>query len=157
MPFREEYASIILRKILTPYTTGYVDLQSPAGIGISALVFNYDGQIYASDESRMLAEMGDTKFRIGDLRTHGFADAMLSDALLDPLSESIAECVPTCVDCGLLPYCGSDPVRAYAVCGDTVDQKATSAFCRKNMGVILHLIRLLEDDPRAARVLRTWV
>ncbi len=157
VPFREEYASIILRKILTPYATGYVDLQSPAGIGISAIVFNYDGQIYASDESRMLAEMGDSKFRIGDLMTDDFADVMLSDALLDPLSESIAECVPTCADCGLLPYCGSDPVRAYAVCGDTVDQKATSAFCRKNMGVMLHLIRLLEDDPRAARVLRTWV
>src|SRR5581483_7279286 len=28
-PFREEYSSLILRKMLTPYPTGYVDLQSP--------------------------------------------------------------------------------------------------------------------------------
>jgi uncharacterized protein len=35
---REEYSALILRKILRPWATGYVDLQSPAGIGISALV-----------------------------------------------------------------------------------------------------------------------
>ena len=34
--FRENYASIILRKMLTPFTTGFVDLQSPAGTVNSA-------------------------------------------------------------------------------------------------------------------------
>jgi hypothetical protein len=29
---------------------GYVDLMSPAGIGIGAVVYNYDGHVYASDE-----------------------------------------------------------------------------------------------------------
>lgn len=55
----EEFAAIILRKILTPWSTGFVDLQSPAGIVNSVLVYNYDGGVYASDESRMLAEQGD--------------------------------------------------------------------------------------------------
>ena len=65
VPMVEIYASIIAKKMLTNADPGYVDLTSPAGIGIGALVHNYDGDIYASDEGRMLAEMGDRTFRLG--------------------------------------------------------------------------------------------
>ena len=43
----EIYASIIAKKMLTNADPGYVDLTSPAGIGIGALVYSYDGDIYA--------------------------------------------------------------------------------------------------------------
>jgi uncharacterized protein len=155
--FREEYATLILRKLLTPYPTAYVDLQSPAGIGISCLVFNYDGDIYGSDEGRMLAEMGDKTFRLGNLLSDSFEDVFTSDVLLRPLRESMAESVPMCADCGVQPYCGSNPVYHHATQGDWVGFKPTSDFCRKNMGVIRHLIHLLEDNPEAARVLRSWL
>jgi His-Xaa-Ser system radical SAM maturase HxsB len=154
---REEYATIILRKILTPFGTNYVDLQSPAGLGISCLVFNYDGDIYASDESRMLAEMGDKTFRLGNLKTHAFEDVLGSDGLQQILQETMTESMPMCADCGVQPYCGSDPVHHHAVQADWVGFKPTSDFCKKNMGVIRHLIALLEDDQKAARVLRSWV
>jgi hypothetical protein len=157
IPFREEYATLVLRKMLTPYATGYVDLQSPAGIGISAIAFNYDGAIYASDESRMLAEMGDQSFRLGDLRFDCFEKVMTSDRLLGPILESMTEGVPMCSDCGIQPYCGSDPVRHHATQGDTVGFKPTSDFCKKSMGVVRHLTRLLEDDSEAAHVLRSWI
>ena len=65
--FVEEFAAIVLRKILTPYCTGFVDLQSPAGLINSVLVYNYDGGVYCSDESRMLAEEGDFTFRLGNV------------------------------------------------------------------------------------------
>jgi hypothetical protein len=45
---------------------GYVDLRRPAGIGLGALVYNYDGKVFASDEGRMLAEMGDRTFELDD-------------------------------------------------------------------------------------------
>lgn len=157
IPFREEYSSLILRKMLTPYPAAYVDLQSPAGAGIGGLVFNYDGDIYASDEARMLAETGDRRFRLGNVITDSFEDVMLSDSLVDTLAESMSECVPMCVDCGFQPYCGSDPVYHYATQGDSVGFKPSSDFCRKNMEVMRHLIRLLEDDEQAATVLRTWL
>lgn len=63
--FVEEFTAILLRKMLTPFTTGFVDLQSPAGIINSVVVYNYDGYVYASDESRMLAEFHDYTFRLG--------------------------------------------------------------------------------------------
>ena len=155
--FREEYSSLILRKMLTPYPTGYVDLQSPAGIGIAGLVFNYDGDIYASDEARMLAETGDRRFRLGNLISDDFEDIMLSDTLVDTLSETMTEGVPMCVDCGFQPYCGSDPVFHHATQGDAVGFKPSSDFCRRNMEVMRHLIRLVEDDGRPASILKGWL
>jgi His-Xaa-Ser system radical SAM maturase HxsB len=154
---REEFATIMLQKICTPWPSGYVDLQSPAGIGIGGIVFNYDGDIYASDESRMLAEMGDKTFRLGNLFSDSYEAVMRSPSLLTPLRESMAEGVPMCVDCAFLPYCGSDPVHHHATQGDAVGFKPTSDFCRKNMAVLRHLIGLLEDDEDAAAVLRSWV
>jgi His-Xaa-Ser system radical SAM maturase HxsB len=154
--FREHYAALILRKMLTPYGTAYVDLQSPAGIGIGAVAFNYDGDVYPSDEARMLMEMGDRTFRLGNLFENTYEEIMTSDALLGPLTESMAECVPCCSDCGVQPYCGSDPVHHHRMFGDPVGFKPSSAFCRKNMGVIRHIVTLLEDDPKAAEILRGW-
>ena len=69
------------KKMLTNDDPGYVDLTSPAGIGIGALVYNYDGDVYASDEGRMLAEMGDQTFRLGNVHDSSFEDIMLSEQL----------------------------------------------------------------------------
>ena len=155
--FREEYTALLLRKMLTPFPAAYVDLQSPAGVGISCLAFNYDGEIYASDEARMLAEMGDQTFRLGHLGSDSFEEVITSDKLIDCLSATLTESMPMCADCGIQPFCGSDPVFHHATQGDMVGLKPTSGFCRKNMEIIKHLVRLLEDDPPAADVLRSWI
>ncbi|QLE53252.1 His-Xaa-Ser system radical SAM maturase HxsB (plasmid) [Nostoc sp. C057] len=153
----EDYTSIFLNKMLTPFGTSYVDLQSPSGIGISAIIFNHDGEVYASDESRMLAEMGDKTFRLGNLQTDTYEQMMLSDALLDPLEQSLCESSPMCQDCGFQAYCGSDPVYHHATQGDYVGHKAFSGFCKKNMEILRHIITLLEDDPEAKEILFSWV
>ena len=70
----EVYTQILLQRILTPFATGYVDLQSPAGAGIGAVVYNYDGDVYASDEGRVLAEMGDTTFRLGHVHRDSYEE-----------------------------------------------------------------------------------
>jgi len=153
---REEFASILLGKMFAPGGTGYVDLQSPAGIGIAGIVYNYDGAIYASDEGRMLAEMGDRTFRMGHLDDGSFDTVMASESFIDLLLDTMLEGVPMCSDCAFLPYCGSDPVFHRATAGDVVGHKALSAFCRKQMAVLRHLITLLEDDPVARDIVRGW-
>ncbi len=157
VPFREEYTSILLHKIFGASGTGYVDLQSPAGIGIGAIVYNYDGSVYASDEGRMLAEMGDTSFRLGQLGVDSYETMMTSEALLGPLDDTILESSPMCSDCPYLPYCGADPVYHRATQADHVGHKALSSFCTKQTHVVGHILRLLEDDPRARGVLMGWV
>ena len=152
----EIYASIIARKMLTNTDPGYVDLASPAGIGIGALVYNYDGDIYASDEGRMLAEMGDRTFRLGNVHDSSYADVMLSDALLDPLTGSLTLSVPMCSTCAFEPYCGADPVFHHATTGDFTGHKALSAFCQRNMGVFALLLRKIRDDRYFRDLMWRW-
>lgn len=156
-PFVELYASLIINKIFSPFGTGYVDLQSPSGMAISAIVYNYDGDIYASDEARMLAEMGDKSFKLGSVHHDSYEDVILSDTVLDTLEATLSESLPMCNDCGFLPYCGTDPVYHYATQGDAVGHKATSGFCSKNMKIFRYLFTLLEDDPEARKILLSWV
>lgn len=155
--FSETYASIILTKMLTASEPGYVDLRSPAGIGIGALVYNYDGDVYASDESRMLAEMGDKTFRLGNVHADSWETIMTSEQLLAPLEDSFAGSVPMCSDCAFQPYCGSEPVFHHATQGDFVGHKPSSAFCYRNMAICRRLISLLESDDATIRVLTSWI
>ncbi|MDC0685722.1 His-Xaa-Ser system radical SAM maturase HxsB [Sorangium atrum] len=154
---REDYTTILLQKIFSPLGSAYVDLQSPAGIGIGALVYNYDGAVYASDEGRMLAEMGDQTFRLGHVDQEDYEALMTSEALLSSLSDTMLEGSPMCADCPFLPYCGADPVFHRATQGDAVGHKAFSSFCAKQMGVLRHLIGLLETDAEARDILLRWV
>lgn len=156
VPLRETYASILLRRMLTPFPTGYVDLQSPAGAGLSVMVYNYDGDVYASDEGRMLAAMGDITFRLGNVMRETWEDLFLNSSLLDTADRTMTESMPGCSECAFQPWCGSDPTFHYATQGDAVGHRPTSAFCRRNMEIMRHLVLLLEDDPVAARILRHW-
>jgi His-Xaa-Ser system radical SAM maturase HxsB len=152
----ESYSAIVLRKILTPQAPGYVDLQSPAGIGISAVVYNYDGTVYASDEGRMLAEMGSDRFKLGNILTDSYEEIFASEPLLSAIEDSFAESSPQCSECAFVDYCGSDPVYHFATQGHVNGNKANSGFCTKNMGVFRHLITLLEDSPEDREILLRW-
>jgi len=65
-------------------------MQSPAGEAWSVLVYNYDGDVYASDESRMLAEMRDWTFRSGTcIRTHvGVCSLAIRTAIIPSFVQS---------------------------------------------------------------------
>jgi radical SAM protein with 4Fe4S-binding SPASM domain len=143
--------------MLTPQNSGYVDLQSPSGIGINAIVYNYDGDVYASDEARMLAEMGEQEFRLGNLACDTYEGMLMSDKLLDALESSIATSAPMCSDCAFVPYCGSDPVYHFATQRDVVGNKALSEFCSRNMAVFRHLITIMEDSPSDRAILLSWI
>jgi His-Xaa-Ser system radical SAM maturase HxsB len=156
-PVVEFFAQLLLRKILTPFPTGYVDLQSPAGLGIGAVVFNYDGDVYASDEGRMLAEMNDATFRLGSLTTNSYEEIMGGERLRTIIEQSCAETLPGCSDCAFVPFCGADPTFHWATQGDLVGHRPTSAFCRKNMSVIRHLFELLRgSDDFTRQLLTSW-
>ncbi len=154
--FREEYTTIILEKILSPYSPGYVDLQSPAGTGISAVVYNYDGDVYASDEARMLAEMGNKTLRIGNVHTNTYSDIFGNEVLLQTIEDTVIESMPMCTDCAYLPYCGSDPTYHLATQGNVVGHKSTSGFCEKNMAIFDHIFDLL-DDNETRDIFMTWI
>jgi His-Xaa-Ser system radical SAM maturase HxsB len=153
----ETYAQLLLTRILTPFATGYVDLQSPAGAGIGAVVYNYDGDVYASDESRMLAEMGDRRFRLGNVHRDSYESIFGGETLRTLVAASVAESIPGCADCAFLPWCGADPVHHYATTGDLVPRIPSSDFHEKNFFIIKHLLSLYERDETARRIFWSWI
>jgi len=155
--FAEDYATIILRKILTPFPVGYVDLNSPAGAINNVIVFNYDGNVYASDESRMLAEMKDFTFRLGHLDTHTYEGLFFGDRALEIANASTNENLPGCSECAFQAYCGADPIHNHATQGNMIGYRPTSTFCQRNMEIIRHLIELMESDKRVKEIFESWV
>lgn len=153
---REEYATIVLRRLLTPHPTGFVDLQSPTGLGISVAVYNYDGDVYLSDESRMLAEMGDQTFRVGNVSTHTYEELFYSEQLRQLVFDTMTEAIPQCATCAFQPICGTDPTFHHVTQGDAIGHRPTSAFCSHNMFVMRLLVQILEDDASSAEILRRW-
>lgn len=154
--FREDYASIILKKILTPFPVRYVDLQSPAGMINNVIVFNYDGKVYATDEARMLAEMKDYTFQLGDLDTNTYEEIFYGEKARSFSEAWTNESLSGCSECGLQSYCGSDPVMNHAVQGDIFGYRPTSPFCQRNMEIIRHLFELMDNDKKIESIFRSW-
>lgn len=155
--FRENYAAIILRKMLTPFTTGFVDLQSPAGTVNSVLVYNYDGYVYASDESRMLAEIHDYTFRLGSVHDK-YEDIVYGKKVRSIAKVWANEALAGCADCALKQYCGADPVRHHSTQGDMYGFRPTSLVCKKNKAIIEYLIALIiERENEVLPIFRSWL
>lgn len=156
-PIREVYAQILLTKMLTPFPTHYVDLQSPGGAGTGAVVYNYEGDVYASDEARMLAEMGDFTFRLGNVHRNSYEEIFGGETLRSLVASSVLESLPGCNRCAFLPFCGGDPIFHHRTQGDPIGHRPTSAFCAKNMGILRHLFeRLRSGDRFEIDLLTSW-
>jgi uncharacterized protein len=155
-PFTEFYTALILTRMLTDRPIGYVDLRSPAGIGLGALVYNYDGRIFASDEGRMLAEMGDDTFALGNVADASYRSLILSDKLTQLIAVSLSQCAPECSSCVYESHCGADPVYHHATQHDAVGIKPISGFCARQKSVMGTILNLLHNSPKDAEVLRRW-
>lgn len=154
----EVYAQILLTKILTPFPTYYVNLQSPSGDGIGVAVYNYDGWVYPSDEARMLAETGDFEFRLGNVHVDSYREIFGGPKLRSIVLASCNESLPGCADCAFQPFCGSDPVFNYATQGDIFGHRPTSEFCEKNMAIIKLLLDIIESgDSLMQDILWSWI
>ena len=155
--FVEEFAAILLRKILTPFTTGFVDLQSPAGIINSVIVYNYDGYVYASDESRMLAEFNDFTFQLGHVNDS------YNELVYGSKAKSLAkvwcnETLAGCSDCAFKVFCGADPVRNYSTQGDVYGHRPTSLLCKKYKSIIEFIFSLIiEKGDLVLPIFKSWL
>jgi len=154
----EVYTQILLTKMLTPHSTRYVDMQSPAGEAWNVLVYNYDGDVYASDESRMLAEMRDWTCRLGNVYQDTRRTLLTGEPALRLFQASCNQALAGCSDCAFQSYCAADPVYHYATQGDMYGHRPTSGFCARNMEVIRHLFSLIEENDRETmRIFWSWI
>jgi len=69
--FREYITSVYLMKIFMDFDPAFMDVRSPSGIAVWGVAYNYDGKVYASDESRMLWRMWNDEFLMTELLETG--------------------------------------------------------------------------------------
>ena len=155
--FVEEFTAFILRKILTPFPIGFVDLQSPAGMINNVIVYNYDGYVYASDESRMLAEVQDYTFRLGHINDK-YEDIFYGKKAQKISKIWATECIAGCSDCAYHLYCGADPVRNHSTQGDMYGHRPTSMFCKRYQAIIDHIFILLTNrKEEVLPIFKSWI
>lgn len=156
--FIEGYTALLLRRILTPFSTGFVDLQSPAGAGISCAIYDYDGKVYVSDEGRMMARFKNYFFCLGNVNTDSFQAMFNGEKMHQMLHDGCLETLPQCAYCAFAPYCGADPVRNQSEQGSMVGFRPTNDGCRKNMAIIRYILSLLKlNNPEINRVFWSWI
>jgi hypothetical protein len=74
------------------------------------------------------------------------------------LSAGVAEALPGCSDCALVPYCGADPIEHFARQGDPIGHRSFSSFCQKNTALLTHLFQLLRDgNNETQKILMSWL
>lgn len=155
--FVEEFTALILKKILTPFPIGFVDLQTPAGIINGVIIYNYDGYVYASDESRMLAENKDYNFRIGKI-TDKYEDLFYGKKAQELSRIWSTECIAGCSECAYQSICGADPVRNYSTQGDAHGYRPASTICRKNKAIIEYIFQLLDErTEEVLPIFMNWI
>lgn len=157
--FPEVNAALLLTRILTPFSTGFVDLQSPSGAGISGVIYDLNGDVYVSDEARMLAALkGDKKFCLGNVNKDSWKDIFCGSQLKDLVSQTCIESIPGCAWCAYLPFCGSDPVRNYCETGNVVGNRSASEFCEKHKALFSLLFDyLLNSNEDIQDVFWSWI
>lgn len=156
--FPEYFATLLFTRMLTFRSTGFVDLQSPAGAGIAGAIYDFDGSVFPSDEARMLARMGDRHFCLGNVKDGTFRDIFGGDKLRAITSASCVETTVPCGWCAYQAYCGTDPVRNYLESGKEHRNMAGTPFCQKHKGIMEGLLRILRDaDDRRKSIIWSWV
>lgn len=156
--FVDYYSSLIIRRILTPFSTGFMDLQTPAGAGICGVMYDFDGNVYPTDEGRMLARMGDETFKLGNVMKDSYNDIFYNPKLVNITKSSITQATTGCYNCVYNIYCGSDPIRNYVESGDIVGYRPSSDFCKKNTLIFDYLMNIIkENNPDIMNVFWSWI
>jgi His-Xaa-Ser system radical SAM maturase HxsB len=153
----ERYAAIFLTKILTGEDPNFLDIRSPSGAGIGGLAYNYDGKVFISDEGRMLHEMGDDMFLLGDVRSARYRDLVGHPTVRAVVIAGNRDALPDCVDCAYNPYCGTDPIHTYKLQGSVFGRMRDSPVCFVHKHIQDYLFdKLATADAATLDVLTRW-
>lgn len=154
-PLIEVHSAILLNKILSPFDQGYIDLQSPSGAGLGCIVYNYDGYVYPSDESRMLKETGDISLRLGKIG-EPLRQLLSSDLQRNIINSSLNFNDPSCRQCAYSPYCGPDPISAYNEFKTMTPPTHLTSHCKRYVGLFDLIFKKYQDSEKFRKLANQW-
>ncbi|WP_341485624.1 hypothetical protein [Thioclava sp. GXIMD4215] len=134
----EYYFSYILLRILDPRRQEHVDLRNPNPLGKDYVVIGEKGDLFPSDEARMLFRTGQIDLRIGHVETG------LNDRLIDQLNiHADNRRDPDCVTCVYQAVCGRDLVDDISRYGRIDVPRLETRHCQRHLAIFDHIMRKL--------------
>ena len=154
---QEGHAAIFFSKILHGYPVNYMELRSPCGAAVGQMAYYANGEIFTCDEGRMLSEMGDNSFCLGNVYNSRYEDLVHSSTCRAVCLASITESIPSCCDCVYQPYCGVCPVVNLALYKDLLPKTSKHYRCDLYKGILDVLFSLLQkNDEATIKILEGW-
>ena len=154
--FKEEHATILMNKILGD-SVNYMELRSPCGAGIGQLAYFADGNVFTCDEGRMVYEMGNDAFLLGNVNDHNLSQLIENSTCKAVCASSILETIPSCCDCVYQPYCGTCPVVNYVLQGDVIEKHPREYKCLVYSGIFDEVFSVLQtEDKEKISILESW-
>ena len=153
----EGHARIFLNKIFNHDAGNYMELRSPCGGAIGQMAYYYNGKVYSCDEARMLAEMGDDSFCLGNVYENDYNQLMAAPVCKVLANASCLEGLTDCCDCVYHPYCGTCPVISYARYQTVYPRLEEEYRCSIYKGIQEVIFeKLYENDEKAIQILKSW-
>lgn len=153
----EGHSNIFLKKILLNQPVNYMELRSPCGGAIGQLAYYYDGNIYTCDEGRMLSEMGNDSFKLGNVYENTYEELMKCECTKAMCVSSCIECLPYCSTCVYMPYCGTCPVINLAQDNNIFTQDPKEYRCKIYGGILDILFNYIENEPDVIEIFKNWI
>jgi len=151
--FEEYYLTLAMRRLLQPGLDAHIDLRSPNWLGFDHLVVDYDGQLYPTDEARMLARTGQIDLSIGSVG-RGIDTAKRHELQ----GRAFNALDPWCSQCVYQAACGSDPIDDLARMGRADVPRPLTAFCQRHLHIFdLAMELLLSPDETVQRSVALWL
>ena len=151
---REEMFSIILRKIFSPFNDGFVDMQNPCALGQMCMLVKQNGDVYPSDESRMISEMGNEHWKMGNVNDKNCLVTM-KEKRAEILENGRLENYEECKACVYSPFCYADPIKKWYIAN--IAGQEYESYC----GIRKELFRFVFEqiktaDEKKLALFRRW-
>jgi len=149
---RERMAYVLLKKIIGKQDPWYVDLMSPSGAGRSVLAYSPNGDIYPTDEARMLE---DEIFKLGNVFKDEY-DAVVKSPKLFPLSQSSVMDLWSYNDV-YFPWLGTCIVMNYKTQGGLIPKITQTPSHKVQHFQFNYLFTKILKDDKVRKIFEEWV
>ncbi len=157
--FTESITSVYLMKIFNAKDPAFMDIRSPSGIAVWGVAYNYDGKIYASDESRMLGRMWIDDFlmtEVWDNAKQTYNDMMNSEVTKVAIQSSCLDWLPGYNDHVYKPYLGVDIIHNFTTTWNLYTPLVQDEKVKIQIAILDYIFEKLRDKE-AKEILLSWI
>jgi len=157
--FREQITSVYLQKIFNARDPAFMDIRSPSGIAVGWVAYNYDGKIYASDESRMLWRMGIDDFLMTEPLwswQENYTAMMKSEITKIAIQSSTLDGLPWYNDHVYKPYLWVDIIHNFKTVGNLYNPIAKDEKMKLQIAILDTIFEKLQN-PEIEKIFMSWI